>query len=152
MPLHLTQFVSLDPHNASAIAETHESDISSLGNPECRYNLVPAFDGALFIQEWKDALWDRFYTGAPKLGRKGIRINAIMPGFIHSAQTAPIVAMNGAREAILARIPVGRIGEPDDIAALTAFLASDDAGFITGQNFPVDGGMSPNVVFDFPKG
>jgi NAD(P)-dependent dehydrogenase (short-subunit alcohol dehydrogenase family) len=73
-------------------------------------------------------------------GRKGIRVNAIAPGFFTSEMTDSYP--EGYLESQQARIPVGRKGDPRELAATAVFLASDAAGYITGQTLPVDGGMT----------
>ncbi len=73
-------------------------------------------------------------------GRKGIRVNAIAPGFFASEMTDQYP--EGYLESQQARIPVGRKGDPRELAATAVFLASDAAGYITGQTLPVDGGMT----------
>jgi NAD(P)-dependent dehydrogenase (short-subunit alcohol dehydrogenase family) len=72
----------------------------------------------------------------------GIRVNALAPGYFPTAMNAPMTADPGRREALVARIPLGRAGEPDDIAGVAVFLASPAAGYVTGQVLPLDGGMS----------
>jgi NAD(P)-dependent dehydrogenase (short-subunit alcohol dehydrogenase family) len=67
---------------------------------------------------------------------KGIRINNVLPGFIDSLPE---------KEAFRARIPMGRYGKVDEIAATVAFLASEGAGYITGQNLRVDGGVTRSI-------
>jgi NAD(P)-dependent dehydrogenase (short-subunit alcohol dehydrogenase family) len=78
---------------------------------------------------------------AVEYGPRGIRCNAISPGFIVTERT-----MVGRTEADLVwdaeAYPVGRIGYPADVAAAAAFLASDDAAFISGVDLPVDGGLT----------
>jgi len=73
-------------------------------------------------------------------GRKGIRVNAVAPGFFASEMTEQYP--DGYLESQEGRIPVGRKGDPAELAATVVFLASDAAGYVTGQTLPVDGGMT----------
>ncbi|NYZ64215.1 acetoacetyl-CoA reductase [Luteimonas deserti] len=76
---------------------------------------------------------------AREVARKGVTVNSIAPGYI---DTPLVQAMPDAvRADIVATIPVGRTGVPDDIARTVAFLVADDAGYITGANLPVNGGL-----------
>ena len=77
---------------------------------------------------------------ARELARRNITANAVAPGFIATDMTDAL--SDAQREAIVSRIGSGRLGEPDDIAHLVRFLASDEASYITGQVICVDGGMS----------
>ena len=77
---------------------------------------------------------------ARELARRNITANAVAPGFIATDMTDAL--SDAQREAIVSRIGSGRLGEPDDIAHLVRFLASDEASYITGQVIWVDGGMS----------
>ncbi len=76
---------------------------------------------------------------AREVASRGITVNAVAPGFIETDMTAAMTEK--AREAVLLAIPLGRVGEARDVAAAVAFLASDDAGYITGQVLAVDGGF-----------
>jgi NAD(P)-dependent dehydrogenase (short-subunit alcohol dehydrogenase family) len=73
---------------------------------------------------------------------RGVRVNAIAPGWIDTAMTAPLVADPARRDAIIARTPLARWGRPEDVAGAALFLASPAAAFITGIVLPVDGGYS----------
>lgn len=76
---------------------------------------------------------------AKEVGSRGITVNAIAPGFIETAMTESLPET--VRAAFLDATPLSRAGQPDDVAGIATFLASDDAAFITGQVMRVDGGM-----------
>lgn len=76
---------------------------------------------------------------AQEIARKGITVNAVAPGFINTAMTEAMTET--AMKAAVGAIPMGRPGEPEDVAELIAFLAGDGAKYITGQTICVDGGM-----------
>lgn len=77
---------------------------------------------------------------AKELARKGVTVNAIAPGFIETDMTAAL--SDDQKAHAQERIAAGRLGQPEDVAALAAFLASDEAAYITGQVICVDGGLS----------
>ena len=83
---------------------------------------------------------------AVQLGRRGVRVNALAPGPILTAHVQAFLADPQARQDRLARFPLGRFGEPADVAALACFLASDDASWITGQTVVLDGGASSTYL------
>ena len=76
---------------------------------------------------------------AKELGSRNITVNAVAPGYITTDMTNEL--NDEVKEQMKSSIPLGRLGTPDDVANLVCFLASDEAGYITGQTFNVDGGM-----------
>jgi acetoacetyl-CoA reductase len=77
---------------------------------------------------------------ALEMARHGVTVNTVSPGYLRTkmVEAVPSEVMNGK---ILPQIPVGRLGEPDEIAGLVAYLASEDAGFMTGANLAINGGQ-----------
>jgi tropinone reductase I len=71
-----------------------------------------------------------------------IRVNTVSPWYINTPLAGPILSQPDRLEKIIARTPLNRIGEPEEVASLVAYLAMDKASYITGQNIMVDGGMS----------
>jgi NAD(P)-dependent dehydrogenase (short-subunit alcohol dehydrogenase family) len=76
---------------------------------------------------------------AQETARKGITVNTVTPGYISTDMTAAVP--EAAMEKVLAKIPVGRLGEPDEVARVVEFLADPDSAYITGQIYAVNGGM-----------
>ena len=86
------------------------------------------------------------------LAPHGIRVNAIGPGSIMTDMLAAVNSDEVARRRILSRTPMGRIGKPEEIASVAAFLASDDASYVTGQTVYVDGGrLGLNYTVPVPE-
>jgi 3-oxoacyl-[acyl-carrier protein] reductase len=76
---------------------------------------------------------------ARELGSRGVRANVVAPGYIHSRLTD--VLPEEARNAMLVNTPLGKLGDPEDVAGAVRFLCSDEASFITGEVLLVDGGL-----------
>jgi len=76
---------------------------------------------------------------ARELASRNITVNAVAPGFIHTEMTESLPAK--VKEEMLARIPLGRFGTPEEVAQTVAFLASEAAAYLTGQVIHVNGGM-----------
>ena len=82
-------------------------------------------------------------VSALSLAPHGIRVNAIGPGSIMTDMLASVNSDKAARDRVLSRTPLGRVGDPSEIAGVAAFLASDDASYVTGQTIYADGGRLP---------
>jgi NAD(P)-dependent dehydrogenase (short-subunit alcohol dehydrogenase family) len=91
-------------------------------------------------------------TAAYELAPRGIRVNSVNPGPVNTPIFGklgmPEEAINEFASAMQERIPMKRFGEPDDIASLVSFLASDEASFITGSEYNIDGGTNLNPLLN----
>ena len=76
---------------------------------------------------------------AREVASRGITVNAVAPGFIETDMTKALD--DGQREAIMSQVPMNRLGSPEEIASVVVFLASDMAGYISGETLHVNGGM-----------
>jgi NAD(P)-dependent dehydrogenase (short-subunit alcohol dehydrogenase family) len=79
---------------------------------------------------------------AVDLAARGVRVNCINPGFIETAMTAPISGVETIHNAITQQTPLGRWGKPEEVANVALFLASDEASYVTGAAYVVDGGLT----------
>lgn len=103
-----------------------------------------SFDGEPYLSAYnasKAGLLGLIHTAAGELGPHGIRVNGVCPGLIKTRLTAPQFDSKDSLQAYLSHIPLGRGGEPDEVANATVFLASDLASYITGATLFVDGGQ-----------
>ena len=85
---------------------------------------------------------------ASELGNYRINVNAIQPGVVATGMTAPMLADERIQRMLVRQTPVGRWGQPEDVAKLVAFLLSDDAGYINGEGIMIDGG---STLHGFPR-
>jgi len=89
----------------------------------------------------KAGVWRVTKQAAQALGPVGIRVNAIGPGWIDTNMLAVMKAVPGALDAVLGRVPLGRLGTPDDVANVAVFLAGDESAYMTGEILHPDGGF-----------
>lgn len=111
------------------------SSISALVGGEMQTHYTPTKAGVHSLMQ----------SCAIALGRYGIRCNSVMPGTIATEINREDLADVGKRAYMEQRIPLGRLGEPDDVAGCVVFLASDLARYVTGASLLVDGGMFVNL-------
>lgn len=98
--------------------------------------MIPAYCAA------KTGLLGLCRSVADECGPAGIRVNCVNPGFIDSPMTRPLDDGGFVSSYMVERTPMGRVGTPEDIAGVVAFLCSEDASYVTGQWLAVDGGMT----------
>ncbi len=110
-------------------------------------NAIVTIPGLTAYTISKGAIHQLTRAAAVQLARHGIRVNAIGPGTIDTEMAAGLLANPEAKEKIMSRIPLGRLGGTDEIAAIALFLACDDASYVTGETIYADGGrLSLNLT------
>jgi 3-oxoacyl-[acyl-carrier protein] reductase len=128
--LHLTSYVSRIMLNQNEGTIINISSIVGLRG----------FKGTAVYGATKAALDGFTRSLARELGSKGIRVNSIAPGFMDTDMTKNMTERKKAQ--IIRRTPLGRLGRVEDVTGIVKFLLSSEAGFITGQSFVVDGGLT----------
>ncbi len=106
-------------------------------------NAVFALPGQVPYSISKAGLSQLTRVAALSLAQYGIRVNAVGPGSIQTEMLATVNRDPAAKRTVMSRTPLGRVGEPEEIAAVVAFLASEEASYITGQTIYADGGRLP---------
>jgi len=125
-----------------------------------RGNLIAMSSVAGFGGDWNQAGYNAtkgavnalVQSMALDLGRDGVRVNGIAPAFTETAQTSARLAEPAVRDKLLDRLALDRPAVPEDVARAALFLASPDAGYITGVILPVDGGTTASVGTPRPLG
>jgi NAD(P)-dependent dehydrogenase (short-subunit alcohol dehydrogenase family) len=136
-PFRLTQAL-LDRFDPDGAAVVNVTSIASLTVLASTGRISPAYSAAKAgLRMVSDSL-------AAVLGRQGIRVNAVAPGFIETPMTQQ--GQSEARDWLSARVPLGRWGKPEELAAAIAFLLSDDASYVNGTTLVVDGGLTVGIL------
>ena len=123
-------------HNTTA-GLIKESGGGAIVNTSSMFGIVGGFGSMPAYAATKGAVRNLTKSAALNFATQGIRVNSIHPGFINT----PILGETD-RSMLIDTTPMGRLGEPEEIANLVAFLASDEASFITGAEFVIDGGYT----------
>lgn len=121
----------------SASAALKASGNGSVVNVSSMYGIVGGFGVSPAYHAAKGAVRTLTKNTAIAWSKQNVRVNSVHPGFIDT----PILA-GADRVALIATTPIGRLGRPEEVAAVITFLASDDAAFVTGSEFVVDGGYT----------
>lgn len=119
----------------------------SIINISSIFGAVGGFGGSVAYHAAKGAVRLMTKNAALRYAKEGIRVNSVHPGFIDTPMIAPIKdpndpAMKQTYDTILSMTPMGRLGTPEEMAALIAFLASEEASYCTGAEFYADGGWT----------
>jgi NAD(P)-dependent dehydrogenase (short-subunit alcohol dehydrogenase family) len=120
--------VAANPGSAIVYVSSIES---AVGNP-----FLPAYCAS------KAGLLGLTRSACALLGPEGVRVNSVCPGAVDTPLLAPLLELPGMREGLIARTPLGRLAQPEDIASVIRFLLSDEAAYISGTSITVDGGMT----------
>lgn len=126
-------------HGIAALLASGGGSVVCTASPTGQYGLAPGFDA---YSSSKAGVLGLVRVMANDYARAGVRVNAVIPGFTDTPLVRAIIADDAERERLVATIPLGRPGRAEEIAAVVSFLASDEASYVTGAAWAVDGGMT----------
>jgi NAD(P)-dependent dehydrogenase (short-subunit alcohol dehydrogenase family) len=126
-------------HGLTAMLETGGGSLVCVGSVAGHFGIAPGLDA---YSASKSGVAGLVRVLAADYAREGIRVNGVLPGITDTPMNDWWRHDPGQRAAAAERVPLGRIGTPEEIAAVIAFLASDDASYVTGALWTVDGGLT----------
>lgn len=136
---NLTGAFLVAKHGVRALLECGGGSVIFSGSPTGMLGVSPGLDA---YSASKGGVHGLMRVMAVDYAQTGIRVNAVVPGFTETPQTAFIRDDEGAMKSLLNVIPLGRPGKAEEVAAVMTFLASDEASYVTGAYFHVDGGIT----------
>jgi NAD(P)-dependent dehydrogenase (short-subunit alcohol dehydrogenase family) len=137
--VNLTGIFLTCKHGIRALLDGGGGNVVVTASPTSLFGLAPGFDA---YSASKAGVLGLVKVMANDYGRLGVRVNAVIPGFTNTPLVRTIIDDPAAVEQIVRNVPLGRPGLPDEVAAVMVFLASDEASYVTGAAWAVDGGMT----------
>jgi NAD(P)-dependent dehydrogenase (short-subunit alcohol dehydrogenase family) len=139
LDVNLTGVFLTAKHGARALLATGGGAIVCTGSPAGSYGIAPGLDA---YSASKAGVLGLVRVLAADYARDGIRVNGVFPGLTATPMNHWWLDDEAARADALRGVPLGRVGEPEEVAAVIAFLASDEASYVTGALWAVDGGLT----------
>lgn len=137
--VNLTGMFLACKHGIRALLASGGGSVICTASPTGLYGCAPGYAA---YSASKAGVYGLTRVMASDYARRGIRVNAVIPGFTNTPMTKYFMENDEERENLLRTIPLGRPGEPEEVAAVMLFLASDEAAYVTGAAWAADGGMT----------